>query len=265
MNELVRSIALLPWKAKVTLRDFALISYAVPKQRLLAHLPPPLTLDTRLVDGHETAFVSVGCFKNEGLHWAASPLPRLSFPQLTFRTYVTSPRGPAIFFLATGLGTISSFLTEGVLLRRSLFGKIRIDTDTRAGIPGYVSYGCHARFGSRVVHFRTRAQGVPEAKGPFVDAEEGVLFLTQRLTGYFIAPGGLLMEQRVAHPPMSPWAGQALEEAKIDLLEEMGILRHAELSQPFSVLIEPKIAFEAFPPLPSLAAARLFHRLLPSP
>ena len=90
-----------------TLRHFAIVTYAVPPERVAGLVDERFALDTIQVDGQERALISVVPFEDEDFRWAASDGPRWRFGQTNYRIYVrdrqTGKR--AVWFLGTTLGS----------------------------------------------------------------------------------------------------------------------------------------------------------------
>jgi uncharacterized protein YqjF (DUF2071 family) len=95
--------------ARTTLRHFALITYALPKSRLAAHVPEDrFEIQEFAVQGRELALLSVVPFLDTDFHFPRLlPFPRASFGQTNHRVYVTDRRTgePSVWFLGTTLGS----------------------------------------------------------------------------------------------------------------------------------------------------------------
>lgn len=83
---------------ETALADALFVNWAVAPGAL-PEPPLPLTLDRTLVDGESWAFVTLVLFRQRGLHAAALPWPRLSFPQCNLRLPVRDGEGVASVWL----------------------------------------------------------------------------------------------------------------------------------------------------------------------
>ena len=89
------------------LRHFALITYAVPVERLLPHIPGDrFEIPTFDIDGKALALLSVVPFIDAGFHFRAFPLLRFHFAQTNYRVYVIEKGSGehAVWFFGTTLG-----------------------------------------------------------------------------------------------------------------------------------------------------------------
>src|SRR5512134_2369259 len=91
--------------AITTLRHFAIVTYALPPERLRPLVDRRFELDCIDVDGGRKALLSVVPFEDQDFRAAAFPSPRWRFGQTNYRVYVrdrtTGER--AVWFLGTTL------------------------------------------------------------------------------------------------------------------------------------------------------------------
>lgn len=80
-------------------RDCLYVNWAVPFEEA-PPLPAPLRYELHGGAGQDTVFFSALCFQMSGLHPEVLPLLRVSYPQLTFRTYVIDGDNvPSVLFV----------------------------------------------------------------------------------------------------------------------------------------------------------------------
>jgi hypothetical protein len=244
-------LLLQPMATRSVLEDFTLITHAVPAVRIRPHLPRELELETFQSgggDGHgEKAFVSNASFFNRGFHAALLPFARLNFAQITYRTYVRYKGRRGVFFFATALSSRTAFMLQRGTSRIVHLGKY--EREKLLGGEGYERYTFSMESDLGQTRFELEATERPHAHAPFKNGDELAQFLTYRQHGFLYMPGGILGDQKVAHERMHPLSGK-LRSARFELWEKLGILRPHETLEPFSVLVQPRIPFTLFPPVP---------------
>jgi hypothetical protein len=237
----------------VTLRDFLVVSHAVPAERARPHVPAGLPLDTRPdpQTGESLAFVQTTCFFNDNLHW--SPLgeggPGLSYHQSTYRILVKRGERRGAFFLRTFAGTSESFAAQRAIAREVDYAPFVVHV---AGDPVQARYEAYTvrAIGERgQTALDVRAGTIPVSP-LFTDGNDAAFFLTQREEGYFHAAARGVSLMPVEHAPMHPVSAE-LVAARLTLwTDELNVLEKDDLLRPVSVLIQPSIVFTTFPPRP---------------
>lgn len=228
---------------RVDISNFALLNYRVPAARVRPLLPDAYELQTFGND----CFVTATCFCNGDFRLALSPLPRLTFDESTFRTYVTHKGRIGVYFFGRYLSRAAATLSQRMVARHTFDAKFDVACDLRAN--GYHSYSCYARSRKAEVSFALSAMDRPVTSEPFSSGEELAQFFTYRLHGFFTSTLGIEGHMPVAHPRMNPFAGE-LEVARLDLFEELGVLSFDEAQRPHSVLVEPGVCFTLYAPRP---------------
>lgn len=95
-----------PLAVLVTLKDFAIITYAVQPELLERHIPEPFELEVReLADGTASAFISAVTFWDCEFRLRACPWPRFAFGQTNYRAYILHEGQRAGWFFGTSLAT----------------------------------------------------------------------------------------------------------------------------------------------------------------
>lgn len=86
-------------KAQTILRDCLYLNWALPLA-MAPKLPAELRFDVYDGDRGKVIFASALLFRQQGLHLAALPYPRLFHPQLNLRLYIQDADGvPSVFFV----------------------------------------------------------------------------------------------------------------------------------------------------------------------
>jgi hypothetical protein len=233
-----------PRDAITTLRHFAIVTYAVPSERLAGLVDPRFALDTIDIDGRERALISVVPFEDEDFRWATSNGPRWRFGQTNYRIYVrdrhTGQR--AVWFLGTTLGSWRVVVPRYVWRLPWHYGRFTIacelDADGR-----YTTYRVETR--SRWAPLTLELDHdprVPLAIPGFADTATALDVLTHPLDGFFWRRDGRLGTYSVWHERLTPTPGR-VRSARIGLLDRLGIVPFAEQTDAHSVLIQPRTEF----------------------
>lgn len=232
--------------AQVDVQNFALITHAVPVERVRPQVPQRFELQTFVDEtGREMAFISASSFCNRQIHWSAARYPAHDFDQSTYRTYVVHKGRLGAFFFGTFVSTRMSHM--GQLLVAADTHLAQFEVDIEMGDRGYERYRSRARADIGEIYFDISAQQKPTPKHPFSTGEEHAQFITYRLHGYSHALVGGVSYGPIEHRPMDPWEG-TLKEGRFDYWHRLGFLRPDEVAQPYSVLVEPAVRFVLHPP-----------------
>lgn len=236
-----------PTTAQVDVENFALITHAVPANRLRAHVPAQFELETFVRDREEVGLITTTSFCNRQLHWSWARYPAHDFDQMTFRTYVTHKGRRGSYFLGTYVSTRLSFLGQSAVAANSFLAKF--DVEVQGGTTGYPAYATATRVDHGESSFEIEATEHPHAKHPFATGEELAQFITYRLHGFARNPLGFQTHGPVDHRRMSPWSGTLLS-GRFDFWERLEILQPEEFLPAYSVLVEPSIRFTLHLPRP---------------
>lgn len=252
---------LMPLTLRARVRHLALITHAVPAERVRRHLPPQFELETFSMNGGgQKALVSVACFLNQGLHWSMLPWPRLTFEQVNYQTYVRYKGRVGVYFFATYLATPLSFLLERAVARNAYYGTFQVHRiQSREHGYGLYRYHVWSNHGETEIELtadrNSRSVSALKPYDPFVSGNELVQHLSYRLHGFLKSSIGIYVDQMVLHPRMNPWFGE-LVSGRFELWERLGILKAKEVLPAFSVIVQPEIGFTMFPPFPIVKARR---------
>jgi len=245
----------------VTLRDFLIVTYAVPAERARAHVPEKLALDMRPApdgDAGEMAFVQTTCSFSDNLHW--SPLGEnaggLSYHQSTYRILTKRGDRRGAFVLRTYVGTTEAYASQRAAAREVDYTPfdVHIAGDFTQG--RYETYNVRAvgERGQTALDVRGLAAAGTQAPPPlasFPNTDDQTFFLTQREETYYHAAVGGIGLMPVEHAPLRPVAAE-LVAARLSLWTDLEVLSKDDLLRPVSVLIQPSVVFTTFPPRPTL-------------
>jgi uncharacterized protein YqjF (DUF2071 family) len=230
----------------VTVKNFALITYSVPAERIRMHLPTDYELETFQGQDGLRGFVSTTCFCNQDYRPRGINIPRHTFNESTYRTYVTHKGRKGVYFFGRYLGTRVAWLCQRPVTRHVYNADFTISTDKERR-SNYSSYVCDAASEAGVTSFSLKALEVPRAQPPFPSADALVQFLTYRLHGFYTDSLGAQGHMPVQHPRMTAVAGQ-LSTGRFGLWEELGIVTEEEAVDPYSVLVIPEVPFRLYAP-----------------
>jgi len=230
--------------AVTTLRHFAIVTWAVPPERLRPFVHPRFELDCVEVGGAPRALLSAVPFEDQDFRAAAFPSPRWRFGQTNYRVYVRDRRTSrrAVWFLGTTLGSLSVALPRFVWRLPWHYGRFEIDCRQDAS-GRYVSYrvATRSRWAPALLELAHEPETPPSFPG-FPDAETALVVLTHPLEGYYTRRDGRLGSYSVWHEPLAPASGRVVT-ARLGLLDRLGLVPFAEQAEAHSVLVQPRTEF----------------------
>lgn len=232
-----------------TIQNFALVTHAVPSERVRPQLPSQFELQTFPEGGIEKAWISTSCFCNHEVHWGGLRRPAHDFDQTTFRTYATYKGLVGAYFFGTWVSTPLSWVGQFAVAGRTRLADF--DVEINGGSSGYPRYRFTATSRGSEVGFDIEALDAVEPKYPFETGDEHGAFITHRLHGFTKGPLGFHVVGRIHHRRMRPWAGR-LNSGRFDYWTEREILFPDEYDDVYSVLVEPSVHFLLYPPRPAL-------------
>jgi hypothetical protein len=236
-------------RAAVDVRDFALVTYLVPAERIRPHLPAGVRLQGfRDDDGRDQGFVTASCFRNHRLRWAGGPSPGMTLYQSTYRTYVRVGRDVGAFFFSSYVETVAGTWAQKLGLADTRRARFTVAI-TRGPRGGYPAYRAEMRADDGTAVLDVVATDEPAAVTPFGSPQEHVRFVTHRLHGYSRSLLGVPVEAQVEHPEMPAFGGR-LVEGRFPSLERLRLVDRDGQARPHSVLVSPGVRFELLAPVP---------------
>ncbi len=230
--------------AVTTLRHFAIITYAVDPALVRPLIHPRFDLDCIVIDGVSKALVSVVPFEDQDFRAAAFPSPRSRFGQTNYRAYVydraTGER--AVWFFGTTLGSVFVVVPRYAWGLPWHYGRFKFACASDS-LGKYSAYRIvtKSRWAPAVIDLIHEPDREVEYPG-FPTPETGEVVLTHPLIGYYTRRDAKLGSYSVWHDRLSASPGR-VREAKIDLLDRMGLVPFAEQAKPYSVLIHARTEF----------------------
>lgn len=233
------------------LLHFALITYALPAERLRPHIHPRFEIDTFPIDGRPQALMSAVPFVDQDFsYYRIAPFLKWRFPQTNYRVYVTDRKTGerCVWFFGTTLGGRIVGLARWLWRIPWHYASYLFDCryDPSAGRYERFRFAHHSRWASAEIDVVDT--GTPAGLLPgFQDMDEQVLVLTHPVTGFFYRLDGQLGTYSVWHEEIPLTVGKA-QGLYFSLYEQLGLLSRAEMLQPHSVLICPRTTFEVHLP-----------------
>lgn len=236
---------------EATLEHFAIVSYAVPPDRVRPHVHPAFDLDCFAgQQGEPLVWVSMVPFKDQDFRFAAARWLRFRFGQTNYRTYVIdrSTGRRAVWFFGTTLDSWTVANPRHLWKLPWHPGCIRFDCVYDAARGRYSRYRMATRATWGPVELELVDSGVPVSElAGFVDLEAGLVALTHPLVGVYYRRDGRLGTYNIWHDRLQCTAGSVVR-AQIGLFDRLGLVPYAEQSGPHSVLIQHRTEFTIFLP-----------------
>ena len=232
----------------VTLRNYAIVTFAVMPDALARHLPDGFEPEVfTLASGDDRAFVSAVAFLDVKFRMRVLPWPRFSFGQTNYRAYVLHRGERAAWFFGTSLAT------PFVLVPRYLWrmpwhhARMRFDVDWNGDRCERYRLTTRARWGAAELIACGSDEPVGTLDG-FSTAEETALVLTHPTDAYYRRRDGALATYSIAHAPLQAQRG-TVERARFRLWEDLGLV--SEHDEPHSVLLQRESDYAIYlPPRP---------------
>lgn len=249
-----------------TLRHFALVTYAVPADRLRPHIPAErFDIAEFDIGGQKLALLSAVPFWDEDFRFVhAAPFIKRAFGQTNHRVYVIDRRTGehCVWFFGTTLGSWLVFaarLLWGIPWHHAHYETDCVYNPTRRAYDRY-HMTVQSDWCSAEIDFSDT--GAPTMTLPgFATPDELTLILTHPVEGFFYRLGPQTLKNigtySVWHEKINFTLGHA-NHLYFSLYERLGILSRAEMQHPHSILICPQTEFEVFlPPRRDMFAAQM--------
>lgn len=235
-----------PLDIDAPLHHFALITYAVPAERLTRHIPRErFEIPTFEVNGEQRALLSVVPFIDAGFRFRLLPFARFHFAQTNYRVYVIDRETGqhCVWFFGTTLGGwpvhLARLLWKIPWHPAKYAWRCRYD-DAAARYVSFI-YRVRSEWGDARVELRDTGEPAGLLPG-FGSMEEQTLILTHPLEGYFYRLDDKLGTYLATHDVLQLTTAEAVD-LRFDLLERLGVLTPQEMRQPHSALIARETVF----------------------
>jgi hypothetical protein len=245
---------------EATLHNFAIVSYAVPLDRVRPHVHPAFELDSFTgPEGKPVVWVSMVPFEDQDFRFVAARWLKFRFGQTNYRTYVIdrSTGDRAVWFFGTTLDSWTVAIPRHAWKLPWHHGQIRFDCVYDPSVGRYLKYRMTTRADWGPVELELEDSGVPVAAlQGFADLEAGLVALTHPLVGVYYRRDRELGTYRVWHERLNCTSG-SVSQARIGLFDRLGLVPYEEQSRPHSVLIQHCTEFTIYLPPGRFQSARL--------
>lgn len=234
------------------LAHFALINYALPKERLLPYIPQDrFEISEFIIQGKPMALMSAVPFLDVDFHFKRIfPFLKFQFPQTNYRVYVKDKKTneSVVWFFGTTLGSYYVYLSRLGFNIPWYYAKYKVDCHYNIGRKVYDRYAIESKsnWASSDIDLVDTGLEISDYTG-FSSYDEMKLILTHPVVGYFYRNDSRLGTYSIWHEEMKLTLAKS-RKLYFSLYERLGLLSKEEMLNPFSVFICPKILFEVYLP-----------------
>jgi len=231
---------------RTCLRHFALINYALPRERLLPFIPQDrFSIPEYEIGGKKQALLSAVPFFDDAFHFDRLPFPRYQFGQTNHRVYVVDKRTGehVVWFFGTTLGSPVVYLPR-------IFWKIPWHRASyKIDCPYDQSAGRYSRYRIDIASKWCSGHAELEDTGRPLELVEGFdtldqlkLIVTHPLTGFYHGLDGKLGTFSADHDAIRMTVASPVK-LYFSLYERLGLLSKAEMERPHSIFLGPETWF----------------------
>jgi len=236
------------------LLHFALITYALPADRLRPYIPDRFDIPTFPIDRKQLALMSAVPFLDDGFHFKFLPFLRWTFAQTNYRVYVVDRETgePCVWFFGTTLGGRLVYLARWLWRIPWHYARYELDCQYDPARRAYDHFRLTKTSDWAAAEIDLEDTGEPMGLTPgFSSLDEQILILTHPITGYFhrlrrwlsLSKPAQVGTYSVWHKEIPLTVGRA-KRLYFDLYERLGLLSREEMQHPHSVLICPQTTFD---------------------
>lgn len=240
-----------PFDIRSDLIHFALITYALPAERLRPHIHPRFDIPTFQINGRNLALMSAVPFVDKDFsYYRLAPFVKWRFAQTNYRVYVVDRESgePCVWFFGTTLGGRVVHLARWLWKIPWHFARYEVDCryDAAGGRYERFFFAHESKWASARIKLEDTGT-FPGLLPGFADLAAQKLILTHPVEGFFYRLDRKPGTYSVWHTEIPLTEGKA-KHLYFSLYERLGLLSKEEMQQPHSVLICPKIQFEVHLP-----------------
>ncbi len=235
------------WDVRSRLAHFALVNYALPKERLAPHIPQDrFEIAGFEIGGRRQAMMSAVPFLDLDFHFPRlAPFAKFRFAQTNYRVYVNDRRTgePAVWFYGTTHASRTVANPRLVWRLPWHSARYRVNCKHNAAAGRYDSFHITADSPWAPAEIELEDTGTPVAlcEG-FHSPEEVALVLTHPVDGYFRREDGQFGHYSVWHEQMRLTVARP-QRLWFGLFERLNLLSRDEMSRPHSVFLCPEVEF----------------------
>jgi hypothetical protein len=229
-----------------TLRHFAIVTYAVPPERVRPYVHPRFDLDTFSgSDGRPLVWVSAVPFIDQDFRLMRLPWPAFQFGQTNYRTYVLDPATGehAVWFFGTTLDSWSVLIPRYLWRLPWHYGRVQFTCAYDQSRRRYNHYLMSTRSDWAAVELELEDSGQPVTElEHFTDLEAALVLLTHPVTGFYYRRDGRLGSYRIWHDRLHGTLAHC-RHARFSLLDRLGLVPYAEQPHPYNVFLQHETEF----------------------
>ncbi|MDX1960807.1 MAG: DUF2071 domain-containing protein [Leptospiraceae bacterium] len=236
---------------RTNLIHFALINYALPKERLERLIPTDrFEIPEFEIRGKKLALMSAVPFIDVDFHFLKIPFLKFKFPQTNYRVYVIDKKTGehSVWFFGTTLGSYYVYIPRYGFNIPWHYAKYDFDIEWNSKLNKYERYSLSTKsnWGESKIELEDTGELIEEHEG-FSSYSEMKLVLTHPTNGFFYRNDGQLGTYSIWHDEMK------LTKAKpvhlyFGLYERLGLLSQNEMLQPVSIFLCNEILFDVYLP-----------------
>jgi len=229
------------------LAHFALISYAVPVEKISPAIPEPFELWTFDKNGIDYALISAVPFMDKDFSfYRIAKAIEFKFFQTNFRTYIINKQTGeySAWFFGTTLGSVSNLIPKIFWKMPWEYGKYKFEYELDNIYTNY-QMSFNSKQGDGLVDIKSTTNKMPLLEG-FESIEQQKFILTHPIMGYYQLAKDIGTYQ-IWHPEMDLWQGKS-NNLYFEIYERLGFLSKEEMQRPHSVLITQEIEFDILLP-----------------
>ncbi len=231
---------------RTSLLHFALINYAVPKERLENHIPVDrFEIPEFEVDGRPQAMLSVVPFVDADFHfYRIAPWFKFRFPQTNHRVYVIdrATGEDVVWFFGTTLGSRIVHLPRLLWRIPWYHASYKIACEYDPQQQRYQTYSVQISSSWCEAQIEIEDTGAPVQ----VTAEER-LILTHPVDGFYDRLDGRTGGYSIWHEEIPLTQANPIN-LYFSLYERLGIMNRQEMQKPHSIFLCPDIEFDVYMP-----------------
>lgn len=239
------------------LHHFALINYALPKERLAPYIPSGrFEIPEFNIGGRPMALMSAVPFVDIDFHFIhLFPFLKFNFGQTNYRVYVVDKQTGehAVWFFGTTLGSWVVHVARGAwrIPWHPARYQINCEYDPQAQRYQRFQYGVQSAWGTARIDVEDTGQAMDTAAG-FATLDEQKLILTHPVDGYFHRLDHKVGTYSVWHEEIPLTIGRP-RDLYFSLYETLGLLSKEEMQRPHSIFLCPATEFHVILPPRQLA------------
>ena len=244
---------------RTDLLHFALITYALPKQRLEPYIPADRFEIVEFdIGGRPMALMSAVPFWDADFRYARlAPFLTFQFGQTNHRVYVIDKQTGqhVVWFFGTTLGSPIVFGARWLWRIPWHMARYQLDChyDVQQGRYEQYEYQVQSDWCAADISLEDTGHPVTNAIDGFASLDDWKLILSHPVEGFFYRLDGCLGTYSVWHEEIPLTVGRP-QHLYFSLYERLHLLSREEMLHPHSVFICPKVTFEVYLPPRKLSA-----------